>query len=124
MKLPAHYYQQFDADLSREIPAEGFGGWRTTEIEMIPERTAVVVMHAWDTGTPERYPGWHRVVEFFQRSDAILKNVFPPLLAAVRASRLRLYHVPSGSSYCPPFRLFADLRALVPEWVCVDEINI
>ncbi len=114
MKLPAYYYQQFDADFSREVPAEGFGGWKTTEIEMIPERTAVVVMHAWDSGTRERYPGWHRVVEFFPRADVILKNVFPPLLTAVRASRLRLYHVTSGSYYCQNYPGYQRAVALTP----------
>ncbi len=118
MKVVAQYYQQFDADYGRDVPAEGYGGWQSAEIELAPERTALVVMHAWDTGTLDRYPGWHRAVEYFQRADAILKSVFPPLLAAVRASRLRLYHVTSGSYYCrdlPGYRRAVDLAGPAPE---------
>jgi hypothetical protein len=103
MKIQADYYQQFDADYTRKVPAEGYGGWKTAEIELAPAHTAFVVMHAWDTGTPDMYPGWHRAAEFLQRADAILKTVFPPLLAAVRQSPLKLYHVTSGSYYCKEY---------------------
>ena len=99
MKVKAGYYQQFDADYSRDVPAEGFGGWKKAEIEIAPECTALVVMHAWDTGTREQYPGWYRAVEYFQRADEILKTVFPSLLAAVRQSKTKLYHVISSGRY-------------------------
>ena len=46
IRLPAHYYQQFDADFSLEVPAEGYGGWRSAPVELSWEHTAVVVMHA------------------------------------------------------------------------------
>jgi hypothetical protein len=101
--LRAEYYQQFDADFSRDVPAEGFGGWKSAEIEIDPARTALVVMHAWDTGTREQYPGWHRCVDYLPRADAIVRDVFPSLLAAVRRSPMRLFHVVSGDSYAKSY---------------------
>src|SRR5215813_10996976 len=98
-RLPANYYQQFDADFSLDVPGEGYGGWKREEIEISPEHTAVVVMHAWDAGTREEFPGWHRCVEYLPRADAICRDVFPRLLAAVRASRLPLFHVVGGGAY-------------------------
>jgi len=97
--LPAYYYQQFDADFSRDVPAEGYGGWKKAEIEISREHTAVVVMHAWDCGTREQYPGWHRAVEYIPRAYEICRTVFPRLLAAVRASDLPLFHVVGGGDY-------------------------
>jgi hypothetical protein len=95
----ASYYQQFDADLGLEVPGEGYGGWQSSEIEIAPEHTAVVVMHAWDCGTPEEYPGWYRCVEYIPRAQEICRTVFPPLLEAVRRSPLRLFHVVGGGDY-------------------------
>lgn len=103
MKIKADYYQQFDANYSLTVPAEGYGGWKTAEIEINPQRTALLVMHAWDTGTFKKYPGWHRSVEFFPRANAIMEKVFPPLLSAVRTSPLKLYHITSGSYYCTEY---------------------
>jgi len=101
IRLPTYYYQQFDADFSRDVPAEGYGGWKQAELELSLEHTALVVMHAWDCGTREQYPGWHRAVEYIPRADAICRTVFPRLLAAVRASDLKLFHVvsPAPSGY-------------------------
>jgi nicotinamidase-related amidase len=99
VRLPTHYYQQFDADYARDVPGEGYGGWKTAEIELSLEHTALVVMHAWDTGTPEEYPGWWRAVEYCPRARKILREVFPPLLAAVRASPLPVFHVVGGRDY-------------------------
>jgi hypothetical protein len=84
MKLRAYYYQQFDADYSREVPAEGFGGWKNAEVEIAPARTALVVMHAWEAGTMAQWLGWRRAVEYHPRALEILAKVFPPLLSAVR----------------------------------------
>lgn len=96
MKVRANYYQQCDADFSLDVPAEGFGGWQKADLEISPEHTALVVMHAWDCGTQEDYPGWHRVVEFFNRSGGICRDVFPPLLGGVRKSPLKVIHVIGG----------------------------
>lgn len=96
MKIKANYYQQFDADFTRDVPAEGYGGWGKAELEIDLARTAVVVMHAWDCGTREEFPGWHRAVEYIPRADSVCRTVFPPLLAAVRQSPLKLFHVVGG----------------------------
>src|SRR5690606_12630209 len=84
VNISADYYQQFDADYARAVPAEGYGGWKTAEIELAPEHTALVVMHAWECGTMEQWPGWRRCVEYHPRALKILQEVFPPLLTAVR----------------------------------------
>ncbi|MCC6443269.1 MAG: hypothetical protein IT210_07410 [Armatimonadetes bacterium] len=97
--LPASYYRQFDADYTRDIPGEGYGGWQKQRIEISREHTGVVVMHAWDVGTLEEYPGWYRAVEYIPRSYEICRSVLPPLLSAVRASGLKLFHVVGGGDY-------------------------
>ena len=48
VKIPTQHYQQFDADYARDVPAEGYGGWKRAEIDFSPAHTAVVVMHAWE----------------------------------------------------------------------------
>jgi nicotinamidase-related amidase len=105
LRLRAQLYQQFDADPSRTVPAETYGGWQSVDVELAPAHTALVVMHAWDCGAPHEYPGWRRGVEYHARAEAILASVFPPLLAAVRASPLPLFHVVGGgrdySSHLP-----------------------
>lgn len=98
-RVQACYYQQFDADYSRDVQGEGFGGWQKGEIELSAAHTAVVVMHAWDCGSFEELPGVWRSCEYIPRSYEIARTVFPPLLAAVRASRLRLFHVVGGGDY-------------------------
>jgi len=35
--IPANYYQQFDADYNLDVPAEGFGGWKKSNIELSEE---------------------------------------------------------------------------------------
>jgi hypothetical protein len=99
LRVPAGYYQQFDADFASDVPAEGYGGWRRATLDLSLDHTAVVVMHAWDTGTREAYPGWHRAVEYIPRADEIVRGVFPRLLGAVRASPLPLFHVVGGGDY-------------------------
>ncbi|MBI3987737.1 MAG: hypothetical protein HY343_12495 [Lentisphaerae bacterium] len=96
LRVPADYYQQFDADFTLDVPGEGYGGWKTAGIEISLEHTAVVVMHAWDCGTREQYPGWHRAVEYIPRAGTIARTVFPPLLDAIRRSPLPLFHVVGG----------------------------
>jgi hypothetical protein len=91
--LPTRYYQQFDADFARDVPAEGYGGWQVAELELSLPHTAVVVMHAWDCGTRAEFPGWHHAVEYIPRADIICRTVLPPLLSAARAAGLRVYHV-------------------------------
>lgn len=99
ISLQARYYQQFDADYSLEVPAEAYAGWKRAEIDLAPAHTAVVVMHAWECGGMEDWPGWRRSVEYHPRALKILAEVFPPLLSAVRASPLKLFHVVGGKDY-------------------------
>ncbi len=99
MRLPARLYRQFDADATRAVPGEGYAGWHTVEAELSPRHTALVVMHAWDCGAPGEHPGWRRAVEYHPRAQHILEEVFPPLLAAVRASPLPVFHVVGGRDY-------------------------
>ncbi|MEX2680556.1 MAG: hypothetical protein Q6373_003090 [Candidatus Sigynarchaeota archaeon] len=99
LHVPAWLYRQFDADLSRDVPAEAFGGWTRLDVDIDLDHTALVVMHAWDTGTPEMFPGWYRHVEYLPRANKILKEVFPGLLAAARGAGMRVIHVVSGGKY-------------------------
>ena len=117
IELPAHYYQQFDADFARDVPGEGYGGWKTADVEISWEHTAVVVMHAWDAGTREAFPGWHRAVEYIPRATAICQRVFPPLLQAVRQTGFKLIHVAGGGDYfkaCPGYQKALSLAGPSP----------
>ena len=97
--LRASYYQQFDADDDLDVPGEGYGGWREADVEIDLDHTALVLMHAWQTGTREQYPGWYRAVEYIPRAQAIQETVFPLLLDAVRARGVTLFHVVGGGDY-------------------------
>jgi hypothetical protein len=99
LQLVASYYQQFDADHEREVPGEGYGGWQRAPVELSWEHTAVVVMHAWDCGTRDEFPGWYRAVEYIPRANGICETVFPRLLGAVRERGFRLFHVVAGGDY-------------------------
>jgi len=107
VKVWANYYQQFDADYSRDVPGEGYGGWQRAEIEIVPEHTAVAVMHAWDPFTRQEFPGWYRAVEYLPRCERICREVFPPLLEAVRKSSLRLFHVQSQGEFLKKYPGYA-----------------
>lgn len=116
MRIEANYYQQHDADHAIEVPAEGYGGWKRACIEINPPRTALVVMHAWEVGTPLQYPGWHRAVEFFPRAKQICQEIFPPLLDAVRRSPLKVVHVVGGGScrFHERYPAYQQIAARVP----------
>ena len=118
MRLPARLYRQFDADPRLAVPAASYGGWQDVEVELDPQRTALVVMHAWDTGQPGQYPGWDRTVEYRDRARSILDHVFPPLLAAVRSSPLAVLHVVGGGNYyrsLPGYRRAVALAGQQPD---------
>jgi hypothetical protein len=115
--IPAQYYQQFDADEALDVPAEGYGGWRTAELELDLDHTAVVIMHAWETGTRAQYPGWYRAVEYIPRSQHIAQAVFPGLLGAVRSNSVTLLHVVGGGDYYkdyPGYRRAVQLAGSSP----------
>lgn len=99
IRVPAHYYQQFDADYTLDVPAEGYGGWKVAELEIDLAHTAVVVMHAWHAHTYEQFPGWYRAVEYLPRSRHICETVFPRLLGGVRAAGMKVFHVVGGADY-------------------------
>jgi len=81
-------------------------------------------MHAWDAGTREQYPGWYRAVEYIPRAQEIARTVFPRLLAGVRASRLRLFHVVGGGDYykaCPGYKRAVALAG--PEPPALEQVE-
>jgi hypothetical protein len=117
IQLPASYYQQFDADYLRDVPAEGYGGWKETRVELSWPRTALVIMHAWDCGTREQFPGWYRAVEYIPRANAICESVFPRLLQTVRGRGFRVFHVVSSGSYAkshPGYQMARSLAGASP----------
>lgn len=121
--VEVEYYQQFDADLSLDVPGEGYGGWKRGTIELPLSHTAIVVMHAWDCGKPNEYPGWKRAIEYHGRADKIVAEVFPPLLAAVRSAHLHLYHVVGGGNYfekLPGYRAVEALAGPTPKMPTVQ----
>ena len=105
--IPAWHYRQFDADFERDVPAEGYGGWHQEPIPWCLDRTAIVVMHAWNTGNREAFPGWHRAVEYIPRADHIVETRLRELLGASRKAGSKRVHVAGGGSYyqsLPGFR--------------------
>ncbi len=129
IRIPAWYYQHFDADFSREVPEEAFGGWQKADLEFSRTHTAVVVMHAWDAGTFEEFPGWWRCVPYIPRANAIIRDVFPRLLAAVRKSSFPLFHVVGGADYykdLPGYRRAVELTgpaSAPPEQAASDPLR-
>ncbi len=99
VRVPAYYYQQFDADYTLDVPAEGYGGWKRAKLWLDLAHTAVVVMHAWHPHSYEEFPGWYRAVEYLPRARRILETVFPSLLSGVRRAGVRLFHVVGGGEY-------------------------
>lgn len=115
--IPANYYQHFDADYEREVPEEGFGGWKKKALPFSRKHTAVVSMHAWDAGTRDEFPGWYRAVPYLPRSRAICEDVYPLLFEAVRGSELPLFHVVGGGGYykdLPGYKHAVDLAGPEP----------
>jgi nicotinamidase-related amidase len=115
MKIRSYYYRQFHADLSRDIPGEGYEGWRFAELEIPFDKTAVVVMHAWETKSPEQYPGWYRAVEYLARAKQICAEIFPELLTAIRRSPIPLFHVAHKAPYVEKYPGYHKTRAISPE---------
>ena len=99
LRLPAGYYRQFDANLTLDVPAEGFDGWTTVPVELPLAKTALVSMHAWQFGTPEQFPGLYRQIEYIDRAGMIMEEVYPPILAAARAAGMPVLHVAAGGDY-------------------------
>jgi hypothetical protein len=111
------YYRQGDADHSLEVPAEAFTGWEQARVEMDLDRTAVVVMHAYTIKHPADFPNIARTNEYSERADRIAADVFPPLLSAVRAAGIRLFHVVGAGNYyqhLPGFKHAAAIEKREP----------
>ena len=96
-EINAWLYTQYDADYTLEYPGEGYTGWNKQTIPIDPEHTAVVVMHAWDVGTPEQVPAQYRVCEYVPRSTEIINNRLGGFLEKVRESGFNLIHIGSQS---------------------------
>lgn len=97
--IPTWHYSQFDADYTLEVPAEGYTGWQKRDLPINPAKTALVIMHSWDTGTYEEFPGWHKAVEYIPRAKKICDEVFPVLLTAVRKAGMKIIHITNGAEY-------------------------
>lgn len=118
IKIPTNYYEQFDADYSLDVPGEGYGGWKIADLEINLDHTAVVVMHAWDWGTKEEYPGWHRAVELAPRAKEICDDVMPGLLKTIRDSNLKLFHVVNDGTYyknLPGYKKTLEISGSTPK---------
>ncbi|MFT5368667.1 MAG: nicotinamidase-related amidase [Candidatus Latescibacterota bacterium] len=120
LQLPAHYYKQYDADLTQDIPGRGYDGWTTRMLDVPLERTALVSMHAWNPGLVDEIPagvdspyaGWFRFVEYLSRAVPITQNVFPPVLKAARESQMTVIHVGSSEGYMDKFEGYCEAKAL------------
>lgn len=115
LPIPAWYYQHFDADFALDVPEENFGGWKQETLEFSRNHTAVVLMHAWDAGTCEAFPGWWRCVPYIPRANKVVSEVLPRLLAGVRASSLPLFHVVGGGDYYRDLPGYTRAKALAGE---------
>ena len=93
MKARVRYYQQFDADFDRDVPAEAYGSWQTELVEFDRKRIALVVVHANDPGPRANAPGWFRAVEYLPRSVAIMSEHFESLLSTCRNSDVPVIHL-------------------------------
>lgn len=103
LSVPAWHYQQFDADHDLEIPALGYGGWKKEELPFCPEKTALVVMHAWDCKTRAEFPGWHRAVEYNSRAEKIGQTVLPRILMLFRDYPIPVFHVAANATMAGPY---------------------
>lgn len=95
--VPAHLYIHQGADHSLPYPAEGYGGWTGVAVPLDPEKTAVLVMHAWEILPYSECPAIHRMCEYIPRAQEIMDTRFPDFLEAVRKSGVRLIHVGSAT---------------------------
>lgn len=115
-RLKTWYYQQFDANYSLDVPAEGYGGWKQAMLPLELEKTAIVVMHAWDCGKQTDYPGWYRAVEYIERANKISETVFPFLLEKAREKSVNIIHVTDNSGYADMFEGAIKTRALCKKY--------
>ncbi|MBE6552481.1 MAG: hypothetical protein E7665_10170 [Ruminococcaceae bacterium] len=91
--LPTNYYRQFSGDHTKPYPAESYGGWQKEMLPIETDTTAIVCMHAWDTGEDGEYPGWERCVDYIPRASKICRKDMPPFFEKVRKTPMKLIHV-------------------------------
>lgn len=123
LEIPANYYRQFDADYSLPLPAQGYGGWQKAPLPVDTVKTALVVMHAWDTGSQQEYPGWWRCVEYIGRSREISRTTLRQLVNRAREAGMRVIHVVGGHPYytqCPGYQ---KAKALAGEPAVLPRIS-
>ena len=94
--VPTWYYTHFGADYTRDVPAEGFGGWSKADLPLSCGSTALCVMHAWDCPDRAKVPGIYSAVEYLPRAAEILRTYIPALLKAFRQAGIRVVHIESG----------------------------
>lgn len=116
IQLTAKIYSGYDADLSSEFPADGYIGWDTRQVTINPEKTAVVIMHAWDVGSMEEYPGIFKCNEYVIRSYDVCERIYPSLLEGVRKSPLHLIHVVGGPDYYSQYPGYGIVRQALSEY--------
>ena len=97
VKVPANIYVQQSADYSLPHPGQGYTGWQKIDIPVNPEKTAIIVMHAWYIPPFEECPGQYRMCEYIPRADKIMEEKMPAFLDAARKAGIRIIHVGSLS---------------------------
>lgn len=110
IQVPAHYYAQCGIDITLPHPGTAMNGWGKADIPIEPERTAVIIMHAWQPLPPDQWPEQYEIVEYLSRVEPIVKNRIEPFLEAVRASGVRLIHVAAG--FEPELQEFAGYNRI------------
>jgi len=96
IKVQTNYYQQFDADYSLDVPAEGYGGWKEAELELNLDKTGIVLMHSMHYGKREDIPGLFRACEWLPRAYEMGEKVIPGLIRAARDAGIKVIHVAGG----------------------------
>jgi len=112
IKIPVNYYQQFDADYTLDVPAEGYGGWKKTVLDFDMDRTAVVLMHATDYGPREEVEGVYRACQYIPRANDISENIMPGLLKTIRNGGVKLFHLASNEQKCLNYAGYEKTRVL------------
>jgi nicotinamidase-related amidase len=104
---------QCRASSYRQFTSEGESSWQRQSLELSAPHTALIVMHAWQPPAPDEHPGWQRAVPYLRQIQTVLRDVFPPLLTAVRARGMAVFHVTGceAEAAAPLPRIHAD-----PTW--------
>jgi hypothetical protein len=122
--IRTHYYRQYDADFTREVPEEGFLGWTIGDVEVDPKRVGLVLMHVWDYGPMEANPGAYRSESQLSRTYEVTRRVLPGLLDATRAAEIPVFYTVLGSGYYEQYPGYARaVEAAGPEEPALLEVE-